>query len=154
MVVTERIQTSASATFSGLQAGAAHTVVTLPSGRSYAFAVYARNSAGYSPAVASNTVTVPVKAAAPAAPTNVVATTTTAKGTVQVRWTAPTGSVTSYTVVARDTVSGQLFTKTVTTTSTTFTGLTAGRTYVFTVEARNTAGTSPVATSTAVKVLR
>lgn len=126
----------------------------LPSGRSYAFAVYARNIAGYSPAVASNTVAIPVKVTAPAAPTNVVATTTNAKGTVKVSWTAPAGPVTSYIVVARDTATGQLITRSFSAGPATFSGLTAGRTYVFTVQAVNAAGTSPAGTSNAVKVLR
>jgi len=143
--ISSQTVTSRTATFAGL-----------PAGRSYVFNVYARNAAGSSPSASSNVVAIPALPTAPAAPTSVVAATTSAKGAVKVTWTAPAGPVTSYVILAYDTVTGLVMTKTVTapTTTATFTGLKAGRTYRFTVQAKNTVGTSPTATSNTVKVLK
>ena len=137
--LTTKSVTTSSATF------------TVTAGRSYVVTVYARNTAGSSAGTISNTVAVPAEVTAPAAPTNVIAT-SPAKGTVQVSWVAPAGPVTSYVVVIRDTVSGHLTTRTVASTTVTFTGLKGGRSYVVTVQAQNSAGSSPLATSNVVKV--
>jgi chitinase len=76
-------------------------------------------------------------ATAPSAPTGLTVTGTTASS-VSLSWAAPAGTVTSYTVLRNGTAAG-----TVTGTSTTITGLTASTAYTFTVEAVNSAGTSP-----------
>jgi len=76
-------------------------------------------------------------ATAPSAPTGLTVTGTTASS-VSLSWAAPAGTVTSYTVLRNGTAAG-----TVSGTSTTITGLTASTGYTFTVEAVNSAGTSP-----------
>ena len=100
--VSSQTVASLTATFSGL-----------PAGRSYVVSIYAHNAAGYSPNAASNVIAVPAKVTAPAAPTSVVAATTT-KGSVKVTWTAPAGPVASYVILAYDTLTGLVMTKTVT----------------------------------------
>jgi chitinase len=76
-------------------------------------------------------------ATAPAAPAGLAVTGTTASS-VSLSWTAPAGTVTSYTVLRNGAAAA-----TVTGTSTTITGLAASTAYTFTVEAVNSAGTSP-----------
>ena len=76
-------------------------------------------------------------ATAPSAPAGLTVTGTTASS-VSLSWAAPAGTVTSYTVLRNGTAAA-----TVTGTSATITGLTASTGYTFTVEAVNSAGTSP-----------
>jgi chitinase len=79
----------------------------------------------------------PPPPAAPAAPTGLAVTGTTASS-VSLAWTAPAGTVTSYNVLKNGATA-----VTATGTSTTITGLAASTAYTFTVEAVNSAGTSP-----------
>jgi len=74
---------------------------------------------------------------APAAPANLAVTGTTSSS-VSLSWTAPSGTVTGYHVYENG---SQV--STVAATSTTITGLAASTTYAFTVDAYNSAGTSP-----------
>jgi chitinase len=76
-------------------------------------------------------------ATAPAAPTGLTVTGTTSSS-VALSWTAPAGTVTSYSVLKNG---GSAVN--VTGTSTTVTGLAPSTSYAFTVEAVNSAGTSP-----------
>jgi hypothetical protein len=76
-------------------------------------------------------------ATAPAAPAGLAVTGTTSSS-VSLAWTAPAGTVTSYNVLKNGTTA-----VTVTGTSTTITGLAASTAFTFTVEAVNSAGTSP-----------
>jgi chitinase len=73
----------------------------------------------------------------PAAPGGLTVTGTTSSS-ASLSWTAPAGTVTSYNVLKNGAT-----TVTVTGTSTTITGLAASTAYSFTVEAVNSAGTSP-----------
>ena len=117
------------------------TAVTgLTDGTSYTFTVTATNAAGSGPASAPSNVVVP--ATVPGAPTGAAA--TAGDATATVTWTAPASTggaaITSYTVRANDgttqTVGGS-------TLSATFTGLTNGIAYTFTVTAANDVGAGP-----------
>jgi chitinase len=77
----------------------------------------------------------------PGAPTGLTVTGTTASS-VSLSWTAPSGTVTGYNILQDGTQA-----TTTTSTSDTITGLTAGTTYTFTVDAYNSAGTSPQSNS-------
>ncbi|WP_051237383.1 IPTL-CTERM sorting domain-containing protein [Ottowia thiooxydans] len=94
-------------------------------------------------AAAQVTQNVRILAVTPGAPTNVQAT-PTAPGQVTVTWTPPAntgGGITGYVVTAQP--GGSTCTPTpATATTCTFTGLTNGQTYTFTVEALNEAGSS------------
>lgn len=111
----------------------------LPSGVALDFKVYASTQAGQSatPGVASTSAPIP-----PDAPTNVTATSGNGKATVS--WTAPSGSVSSYTVTAYDGSGNVAGTCTATAPATTcvVTGLTNGSPYTFKVVATNGNGDS------------
>jgi lysophospholipase L1-like esterase len=132
-------------TGSAVVVDSAATVSGLTPGRSYRFSVTASNAAGTSAAATSATVSLPLPL--PAAPTNVTAAVGTASGTARVTWTAPAGPVDGYLVLAFDSASGYVGSRAVETTTATFDGLTPGRTYAFTVHARNATGHSAGAAS-------
>lgn len=132
-------------------------ITGLTNGTGYMFRVRAVNANGVGEPSANSTSITPTgaQATAPAAPTNVAA--TAGVTSANVTWTAPTvnggSAITGYQVeFSRD--GGATYTKsptTVTQTSATVTGLTAGASYIFRVEAINAAGASaPSAPSSAV----
>lgn len=113
------------------------TVTGLANGTTYTFTVKATNAIGPSdPSSLSNAVTT---AAAPGAPTNVVATAEDKQATVS--WTAPadagSGAITGYAVTSDP---GSLQVSTTGATSAIVTGLTNGTPYTFTVVATNEVG--------------
>ena len=120
-------------------------VTGLTNGTSYTFTVTATNGAGTSAASAPSNAVTPM--GPPLAPPS--ATATAGHGAAGVSWTPANGngaSVTSYTVTA----SPGGATKVVSGLSTTFTGLTNGTSYTFTVKATNAVGTGPGRTTNAV----
>ena len=130
------------------------TVTGLTAGASYSFSVVAVNVVGYSPA-ATTTQAVMIPAA-PSAPTNVAV--GGANNSVTVSWVpGSTGglAVTSYRVSAYSENTGTTLTPCIYSVPTqspetdqcTFTGLTNGYPYDFTVTAANAAGTSPPSAS-------
>lgn len=113
----------------------------LTNGTSYTFTVAATNVAGTSPVSATSNAVVP--AAVPGPPTAVAA--TRGDKSVQLSWVAAASNgfpVTGYTVTASP--GGATRTVGGTTTSLTFTGLTNGTAYTFTVTATNATGIGPV----------
>jgi hypothetical protein len=109
------------------------TVTGLTNYTDYTFTVVASNNIG--PSLPS---TPYIFTSISSAPTNVTALFN--NGSVILTWTAPVGtSITNYTVTSSE---GQIVTVDGTTTTATFTALTNGITYTFTVEAINTAGSS------------
>lgn len=130
-----------SCSVSGTSPATSCTIEGLPPG-SYTFTVTATNGAGEgSASAASEPVT--LLAAPPGAPTDVKAS-PAGSGQVTVTWTPPAntgGGITGYLVTAQP--GGQTCTPVPPTATTcTFTGLTDGQTYTFTVEATNDAGSS------------
>jgi titin len=111
-----------------------YTISGLSSGVSYVFTVKAASAAGISLGSSIN-----VKIGAPGTPTNLLA--TPGNGTVTLNWTAPTGSVTSYSIV----YSG--ISTTSASTSKVISGLINGSTYTFSVSATNANGSSLYAAS-------
>ncbi|HEY2427434.1 MAG TPA: fibronectin type III domain-containing protein, partial [Acidimicrobiales bacterium] len=128
------------------------TVTGLTPGHTYGFAVYSHGGAGYSAAVGSNNVTLPV-AGLPGSPTAVTAKAGTTSGTATITWTAGSGpAATSYLVQVFDSVTGFVSQVSVTTATATVTGLGHGHTYTFLVYGHNAAGYSPGAASNALTV--
>jgi hypothetical protein len=125
------------------------TVITgLTNGTSYRFRVVATNAIGSGALSAQSNAVVP--RTVPGAPTNVTATAGIASATVS--WTPPFNggsAITGYTVIAAP--GGATKSVAASLTTTTFTGLTNGTTYTFTVVAKNVAGSGvPSAPSNAV----
>jgi len=130
------------------------TVVTgLAAGSTYTFMVAATNGVGTGAQSAPSSPVTIAPATVPGAPTNVVAT----PGNTQalVTWTAPANggsSITSYTITASNQgeVGGSQVSMTVTgsppATNATFTGLTNGSPYAFSIAASNSVGTGPQST--------
>ncbi|WP_153504840.1 N,N-dimethylformamidase beta subunit family domain-containing protein [Cumulibacter manganitolerans] len=121
------------------------TVTGLTNGTSYTFTVTATNAVGTGPASDPSNAVVP--AAAPGAPTAVVATAGVRSATVT--WTAPSdggSAITGYTITPY--VGGKAQTPTTITgnppaTTATITGLKFNATYTFVVQATNAIGTGP-----------
>ena len=126
----------------------------LTNGNTYEFTVKATNTVGTSAASGlSNQVTPGTTPGAPSAPQTFVATAGTESASLT--WTAPfdsgTSSITGYTITANP---GALTTTaTAAAVSKTFSGLTGGVTYTFTITASNSAGTGPGASSSGVFVV-
>ena len=125
--------TTTSCTFSGLT-----------NGTRYAFSVVATNAVGDGPAGSASV----TPATLPTAPTNVSA--LGGNATATLTWSAPTSdggaALTGYTVTAVP--AGPSCTTLPTTTSCTFSGLTNGTSYTFSVAAINRVGTGPTASDT------
>jgi subtilisin family serine protease len=118
--------------------GTSATVTNLINGIAYTFCVYATNAVGDSARSAPSAAVTP--AGVPGAPTQVAA--QPGNGQATVTWTAPSSNgsaIMSYIVTA----SPGGATTTATTSSVTFTGLTNGTAYTFTVAAVNGVGTGP-----------
>ncbi|GAA1715967.1 Ig-like domain-containing protein [Isoptericola hypogeus] len=127
--------------------GTTYSATGLDNEATYTFTVVAENKAGKGGASAASNAIVPF--GKPSAPTGVRVADN--QGVPTVSWNAADANgspVTSYTVVASDGAS-----KTVSGTSTSFTGLAEGQTYTFQVQATNAGGTSDLsARSGSVKV--
>jgi fibronectin type III domain protein len=127
-------------------ASTSYTTTALTIGTSYVFHVRATNSFGTGPAGSSSSV---VAGDVPSAPTNVVATAPSGRGVVT--WSAANANgypITAYTVVANP--GGQTKQLGGTATTATFTGLTRGTMYTFTVNATNALGNGPGATTNSI----
>lgn len=118
-------------------------------GTSYTFKVSATNEVGTGPYSAASTTATRVLAVVPSQPTNVSAVQDgTTLTTANVSWTAPASNggapLSGYIVKATDTATGAFIMKTVsgTPTSYVFKNLTVGKTYTFSVTARNSIGYS------------
>ncbi|HSP80135.1 MAG TPA: fibronectin type III domain-containing protein [Myxococcaceae bacterium] len=123
------------------------TVTGLTNGTAYTFTVRALNAVGAGPASAASSPVTP--RSIPGAPRNVA--TTPGDGQVMVQWEAPAsdggGSLTGYKVTISP--GDQTVSVDGATSSTTFTGLTNGTAYSFSVRALNDRGEGPAASSTA-----
>jgi hypothetical protein len=126
------------------------TLTGLTNGTSYAFQVVATNAVGASTAATSAAV---VPAGPPSAPTSVKAVAGTSSATVSWKLPLSTGGarMTGYTVVAQP--GGATVSVDAAKRKAVVPKLAAGKSYRFTVFATNAAGTSPAATTTAVKPL-
>ena len=141
-------QSSAPVTYSSLTSGictVAGTTVTMVSAGTCTLAANQAADANWG-AAPQATQTVQITATAPGAPTGVTAT-PSGPTQVTVRWTAPAndgGGITQYTVRAllNGQPSGQTCTATPPATQCTVTGLEPGKTYTFTVDATNGAGST------------
>ncbi len=147
-VITPYIGSTAQSTttVTGSPPGTSATVSGLTAGTAYTFTVQAVNAAGSGPASAPSSPVTPNPPAPPAAPTGVSA--AAASSQALVSWTAPSGSVTGYTVTpyigstaqTPKQVGGSI-------TSTSLTGLTNGTGYTFKVSATNAGGTGSASTA-------
>jgi len=120
----------------------AQTVTGLTNGRTYTFTIAASNADGLGP---PSVETEPVTVGAPTQPTSVTATAGSASATV--RWTAPSNNngsaITSYVITPYLGKAAQTpHTYKSTATAQIVTGLQSGKTYTFTVVAKNTNGYS------------
>jgi agmatine/peptidylarginine deiminase/chitodextrinase len=117
-----------------------YSVTGLTASTAYSFTVKAKdvagNISGASSAVSITTTAAATDTQAPTAPTNLAASGTAAT-TTNLAWTASTDNVS---VTAYDVYQGTTLKATVTTTSYSFTGLTASTAYSFTVKAKDAAG--------------
>jgi len=136
-------------TLVGTVAGTSTTVSGLTASTAYSFTVKARDAAGNisaaSGALAVTTNPAAGDTTAPSAPTNVTSP-NKSSSSVDLAWTASTDNVgvTGYEVFVNGNATPAA---TVTTTSTTVTGLTASTAYAFTIKARDAAGNRSVASS-------
>jgi RHS repeat-associated protein len=127
--------------------GTTAVVSGLNPSQSYTFTVAAVNVAGTSPQ--SSQVSATTAMVAPAAPSGLTVTGTTSS-TVSLSWTAPSGTVSGYTVYMGGTAlssSGGQVTAAVSGTTAVVSGLSASQSYTFTVQAYNSAGPSPQSAS-------
>ena len=120
----------------------------LTPGQAYTFTVAAKNAVGTGPAASVNA-TMPTQNTPPTVPTNLVVTPAANGTSATVTWTAPASNggsaITGYLV-------GRTGAPTVdngTTLTKTWTGLTPGQAYTFTVAAKNAVGTGPAASMNA-----
>lgn len=118
------------------------TFTGLTNGTSYTFTVVATNVAGDSVASSASSAVIP--ATVPGAPTSVTGTAGYKQATIS--WTAPASNggsaITGYSVTSSPLVTAPAGCTNVNSTSCTFTGLTAGTAYTFTVVAINSVGNS------------
>jgi len=130
------------------------TMTGLTNGTAYTFTVTATNGAGAGNASAPSAPAIP--ATVPDSPTGATATATSSPTSAAVRWAAPGSdggsAVTGYTVSSSPAVAAPADCSTSLTgasTGCTFTGLTPGVAYTFTVTATNGVGTGPASATTA-----
>jgi len=138
---TDTVSTSSTTRVIGITSTST-TIIGLTDGMTYYFIVTAVNAGGESPASSQVSATLPSHETAPAGVQAVAG-----DGQVNLIWTAPSGTVSSYTVYYSltdpvTTASPSLVTG-ITGTSTTIPGLTNGTTYYFIVTAVNAGGESP-----------
>ena len=123
------------------------TFTGLTNGTSYTFTVVAINSVGTSNSSSASTAVTPITT--PGAPTGASATASYKQAAVS--WTAPASNggsaITGYTVTSSPSVTAPLGCTNTANLSCTFTGLTAGTAYTFTVIAINAAGNSSASTA-------
>jgi hypothetical protein len=150
--VTPYIGSTAQAplTVTGNPPATSATVTNLQGGIGYTFTVTATNSVGSGPASTPSSPVTPLTPAAPGTPTGVAA--TAGNGSATVSWTAPAANgspISSYTVTpyaGATALSPVVLTGSPPPTSTTFSSLTNGTNYDFTVTATNAVGTSAAST--------
>jgi hypothetical protein len=124
----------------------------LTNGTAYTFTVMAHNAAGVAPASVPSTPVTPINhPSAPAAVSATAVATSGAGGEIKVHWNPPLhtngSAVTGYSVTSSPVVTPPAACTDTTATSCTFTGLTNGTAYTFSVTATNGAGTGPAATT-------
>ena len=112
------------------------------------YRIVAQNTVGYGsgmPSMTASSTSAPASTTAPDAPTNVVGTSGTAGGSVNLSWTAPANgsAITGYEIQKSPATGAPVWTAAATVgnvTSTTVTGLTRNASYIFQVRALNAAG--------------
>jgi len=151
--VTSYVVTSSPGGFTATTSGTSAIVTGLTNGTGYTFTVVAINDIGQSPTSAASASVTPVAPlTVPGAPTGVVGV-VTGSGTVTVTWVAPTStggtSITGYSVTPSPAPGTSPISASLLGFTYTFTNLTNGTPYTFTVFATNTQGNSASSTASA-----
>ena len=140
--------TPASSTYTGVSTGGAYTFNGLSAGTSYTFTLQSyNNTSGYGDSVTSAsrfTLSAAVTSLTSSVPSTALSVTDTT--TMNLNWTSATGA-TQYSIVSSPTTTTQT-TPTGNPSSYTFTGLTAGTQYTFTVSSINPSGTGDLTATT------
>jgi hypothetical protein len=148
--VTSYVVTSSPGGFTATTSGTSAIVTGLTNGTGYTFTVVAINDIGQSPTSAASASVTPVAPlTVPGAPTGVVGV-VTGSGTVTITWVAPTSTggtpITGYSVTPSPTPGTSPISASLLDFTYTFSNLTNGTPYTFTVFATNTQGNSASST--------